>query len=64
MTYAARFMIVAADDLYRLYAFVAHGDDADVERAARALTAIVSGIATLPIVIVHLSQRPSVHAVS
>ncbi|MBY4867265.1 type II toxin-antitoxin system RelE/ParE family toxin [Burkholderia sp. Bp9017] len=47
MTYTVRFTSDASDDLDRLYAFVVDRDDAEVERAERALSAIASGIATL-----------------
>ncbi|MDR0245997.1 MAG: type II toxin-antitoxin system RelE/ParE family toxin [Burkholderia sp.] len=47
MTYTVRFTSAASDDLDRLYAFVVDRDDAEVERAERALAAIASGIATL-----------------
>ena len=47
MTYTVRFTLAASDDLDRLYEFVVDRDDAEVERAERALAAIASGIATL-----------------
>jgi len=47
MTYTVRFTLAATDDLDRLYAFVVDRDEADVELAEHALTAIASGIATL-----------------
>jgi plasmid stabilization system protein ParE len=47
MTYEVRFTRTASDDLERLYDFIVERDDADVELATRALTAITAGIATL-----------------
>jgi len=47
MTYAVRFTRAASDDLERLYGFIVDRDNADVELATRALTAITAGIATL-----------------
>lgn len=47
MTCAVRFTRTASDDLERLYGFIVDRDDADIELAARALTAITAGIATL-----------------
>ncbi|WP_423379531.1 type II toxin-antitoxin system RelE/ParE family toxin [Burkholderia sp. LMG 32019] len=47
MTYTVRFTVAASDVLDRLYAFVVDGDEADVQLAERALTAIAAGVATL-----------------
>lgn len=47
MTYAVRFTRAASDDLDRLYSFIVDRDDADIELATRALTAVAAGIATL-----------------